>query len=210
MSAASDAFLANLAAAPLIAILRGLRPEEALDVGEALFDAGFRILEVPLNSPRPLDSIRILSARFVGSVSVGAGTVLSVADVDAVVEAGGTLIISPNFAADVMLRALTRGAVALPGVTTPSEAFAALGAGAAALKLFPAEMLPPAAVKAMLAVLPEGTRLIPVGGIGASNIGAYRAAGAAGFGLGSSLFKPGDDVKTVASKARALTTALRG
>ncbi len=208
MSTAADTFLAHLAAAPLIAILRGLRPEEALDVGEALFDAGFRVLEVPLNSPRPLDSISILSARFAGSASVGAGTVLSVADVDAVVNAGGTLIISPNFSIDVVNRAVEHGAVPLPGVMTPSEAFAALAAGAAALKLFPAEMIPPAAVKALIAVLPKGTRLIPVGGIGIETMGPYRAAGAVGFGVGSSLFRPGDDVATVAGKARALMAAL--
>ena len=204
----TDAFYAALAAMPLIAILRGLRPDEAEAVGDALAGAGVRIIEVPLNSPEPFRSIRSLRDRLPDAV-IGAGTVLDPADVARVADAGGTLVIAPNYEPAVVRKAVEGGLVALPGVATPSEAFAALAMGAAALKLFPCEMIPPAAVKAMLAVLPKGVRLIPVGGIDAQTIPAYRAQGAVGFGVGSAIFKPGDDPAAVRAKAEALVQAAR-
>lgn len=178
---------------PLVAILRGLTPTEAPAIGQALTDAGFVLLEVPLNSPRPLDSIAALAARH-PDLLIGAGTVLSAADVRDVHAAGGRLIISPHFDADVVHEALRLGLACMPGVATPSEAFAALKAGAHALKLFPAEMISPAVVKALRAVLPASVPLLPVGGIGPDNMAAYRKAGASGFGIGSALYTPGQSV----------------
>lgn len=192
---------------PLVAILRGLTPAEAPAVGDVLVEAGFRLLEVPLNSPQPLDSIALLRKRFPQAL-VGAGTVLRAQDVRAVAAVGGELIVAPNFNREVVAEAARLRLVGVPGVMTPTEAFDALEAGATALKLFPAELASPAVVKALLAVLPPGTRLMPVGGISAENIPAWRAAGAAGFGLGSSLFRPGDDVPTVRRKASTLVAAL--
>lgn len=193
---------------PLVAILRGLTPAEAPAIGDILVEAGFRILEVPLNSPQPLDSIALLRKRFPQAL-VGAGTVLRAQDVREVAEVGGELIVAPNFNPAVVAESMRLGLVSLPGVMTPTEAFGALEAGATAVKLFPAELASPAVVKALLAVLPSGTQLIPVGGIAAGNIPAWRAAGAAGFGLGSSLFRPGDDAPTVRRKASALVAAYR-
>jgi len=190
------------AAMPLVAILRGLHPREALAIGGALVDGGFRLIEVPLNSPEPLRSIEMLARAFPDAF-VGAGTVLTPADAAAVHAAGGRMIVAPNFDPSVVTESVRLGAVALPGVATPSEAFAALAAGAAALKLFPAEMIPPAAVKAVRAVLPPSTRLLPVGGISLDNLDAYRRAGADGFGIGSSLFQPGvaaDEVRRRAGR----------
>lgn len=201
-------FRAAMRELPLIAILRGLKPAEAADIGEVLVEAGFRLIEVPLNSPQPLDSIAALRKRFPQAM-VGAGTVLTVADARDVASAGGELVVAPNFDREVVVETLRLGMVSLPGILTPTEAFAALGAGAHGLKLFPAELASPAVVKALLAVLPQGTPLIPVGGIGAGNLGAWRAAGAAGFGLGSSLYKPGDDAATVRAKAAAIVSAWR-
>ena len=202
-------FSAALAALPLVAILRGIRPEEAAAVGTALADAGFRIVEVPLNSPRPLDSIATLAARFPQAL-VGAGTVLTVKDVAAVHAAGGQLIVAPNFNAAVVKEAVRLGMVCLPGVLSASEAFAALEAGAAGLKLFPAEMIPPAAVKALRAVIAADIPLLPVGGIGPRDMAAYRAAGASGFGIGSALFKPGLDAAQVGANARDFAAAWSG
>ena len=193
---------------PLVAILRGLTPAEAPAVGDVLVEAGFRLLEVPLNSPRPLESIALLRQRFPQAL-VGAGTVLRAPEVREVAAAGGELIVAPNFNRAVVAETTRLGMVSLPGVMTPTEAFDALDAGATALKLFPAELASPPVVKALLAVLPPGARLLPVGGISAENIAAWRAGGAAGFGLGSSLFRPGDDVPTVRRKASALVTAWR-
>lgn len=193
---------------PLIAILRGVRPDEVEAIGEELVAAGFTILEVPLNSPEPLESIARLSRSLAGRAVVGAGTVLRVEDVEAVVQAGGTLIISPNANPRVIAAAAERGLVALPGIATPTEAFAALEAGAAALKLFPAEQATPAVLKAMRAVLPKDTRLLPVGGIAPDNMGPWTAAGAAGFGLGSALFKPGMSAAEVGQQARAFAAAI--
>jgi 2-dehydro-3-deoxyphosphogalactonate aldolase len=201
---------AMLDAVPLIAILRGITPEEVDAVGDALLEAGIRVIEVPLNSPSPLDSIRRFAARFSDRAIIGAGTVLTTREVEAVAVAGGRLIVAPNFNAEVVGAARASGLAVVPGIATPSEAFAALAAGAHALKVFPAEMISPAAVKAMLAVLPRSTRLIPVGGIGVDNIAAYQAAGAAAFGIGSTLYKPGKSAHEVAASAGALVASLRG
>lgn len=203
-----EKFRAGLGALPLVAILRGLKPAEAPAIGDVLVDAGFTLIEVPLNSPQPLDSIALLAKRFPQAL-VGAGTVLTAQDVRAVAAAGGELVVAPNFSAEVVAETVRLGLVSLPGVMTPSEAFAALAAGAHGLKLFPAEMASPAVVKALLAVLPKGTPLIPVGGIAAGTLAGWHAAGAAGFGLGSSLYKPGDDAATVRAKAAAVIAAYR-
>jgi 2-dehydro-3-deoxyphosphogalactonate aldolase len=201
-------FEAAMSDLPLVAILRGLTPDEAPAIGDVLVEAGFRLLEVPLNSPQPLDSIALLRKRF-PEVLVGAGTVLRAREVRAVAAVGGELIVAPNFNREVVAETTRLQLVSLPGVMTPTEAFDALEAGATGLKLFPAELASPSVVKALLAVLPPGTKLMPVGGISADNIPAWRAAGAAGFGLGSSLFRPGDDVPTVRRKASALVAAYR-
>jgi len=201
-------FDAAFARCPLIAILRGLKPDEAVPVGEALIDAGFTLIEVPLNSPDPLESIARLGQAADGRAMIGAGTVLSEADVAAVAEAGGTLIISPNTNAAVIRASAARGLVSLPGIATPSEAFAALDAGATALKLFPAEGSSPVVLKAMRAVLPGSVRILPVGGIAPDNMQPWRDAGAAGFGLGSALYKPGYSAADVHARAQAFIAAL--
>lgn len=202
-------FSRAMAALPLVAILRGIRPEEAADIGSALDGAGFRLIEVPLNSPQPLRSIEMLAAKFPDAL-VGAGTVLTVKDVDDVHAAGGQLVVSPNFNAGVVAQAVLLGMVCLPGVLTASEAFAALQAGADGLKLFPAEMIPPVAIKALRAVIAPQVALLPVGGISTANMADYRAAGASGFGIGSALFKPGMDAAQVAANARAFAAAWSG
>jgi len=194
---------------PLIAVLRGLKPVEALAIGQALFDAGFRLIEVPLNSPEPLTSIRLLSERFGAAALVGAGTVLSVQAARDVVAAGGRLIVMPHADTTIIRAGKELGAAVAPGIATPTEAFAALAAGADALKAFPAEMISPAAIKAMRAVLPNATRILPVGGIAPETMAAYHAAGAAGFGLGSALFKPGMRVEDVADRAAHFVAAWR-
>jgi len=203
-----DKFKAAMRELPLVAILRGIKPAEAPAIGDVLVEAGFRLIEVPLNSPQPLDSIATLRKRFPDAV-IGAGTVLSAAEARDVASAGGELVVAPNFDREVVEETVGLGMASLPGIMTPTEAFAALKAGAHGLKLFPAEIASPAVVKALLAVLPKGTPLIPVGGIGADNMAAWRAAGAAGFGLGSSLYKPGDDEATVRAKAAAIVGAWR-
>ena len=181
----------SLDALPLIAILRGLKPDEAVAVGEAIVAAGFRCLEVPLNSPEPLESIRRLRKALDGRALVGAGTVLSVAAARAVAAAGGQLIISPNTNVEVIAETKTLDLLSLPGFFTPSEAFSALDAGADALKLFPAEIAGPKGLKAVRAVLPPATRIYPVGGVDPDSMAAWRSAGASGFGIGSGVFKPG-------------------
>ncbi len=201
-----DKFKAAMRELPLVAILRGLKPAEAPAIGDVLVEAGFRLIEVPLNSPQPLESIALLRKRF-PNVVIGAGTVLTVAEVRDVASAGGELIVAPNFDRDVVVETVRLGLASVPGIMTPTEAFAALGAGAHGLKLFPAELASPAVIKALLAVLPKGTPLIPVGGIGTDNMGAWRAAGSAGFGLGSSLYKQGDDAAAVRAKAAAIVSA---
>lgn len=193
---------------PLVAILRGLKPEEAEGVGAALVDAGLRVIEVPLNSPAPLRSVATLAARFGDRALIGAGTVRRAAEVDAVADAGGRLIVTPHADPAVVRAAKARGLLALPGFFTPAEAFALLDAGADGLKLFPAEQSNPAALRALRAVLPPGTLVAPVGGIGPGNMAAWREAGAAGFGIGSTIYRPGDGAETVAQKARTLLAAL--
>jgi len=202
------AFDAAFARCPLIAILRGVKPDEVEAIGEALVEAGFMLIEVPLNSPDPLASIARLAERLKGRAVIGAGTVLTVENVAAVQAAGGTMIISPNTNVDVIAATAKAGLVSLPGFATPSEAFAALGAGATALKLFPAEAASPAVLKAMGAVVPVGTRLLPVGGIAPDNMAPWLVAGAAGFGLGSALYRPGMDAAEVAARAGAFISAL--
>lgn len=204
-----EAFDAAFAQCPLIAILRGVKPDEVEAIGEALVEAGFTILEVPMNSPEPLDSIARLARKLKGRAVVGAGTVLRVEDVEAVGAAGGTLIIAPNANLRVIAAAAERGYVALPGIATPTEAFAALDAGAAALKLFPAEAASPTVLKAMRAVLPKDTRVLPVGGIVPEGMAAWTQAGAAGFGLGSALYAPGMTAADVGARAAGFIAALK-
>ena len=205
----TQAWQQAMAQLPLVAILRGIAPGEVDAVGDALWQAGFRLLEVPLNSPQPLRSIERLARRFPQAL-VGAGTVRTADEVRAVQSAGGRLVVSPHFDRGVVATTSGLGLVSLPGVATPSEAFAALEAGATALKLFPAEMIPPAAVKALRAVLPPELQLLPVGGITPENIAAYRAAGASGFGIGSALYRPGTDARSVAHAARNFAGAWTG
>lgn len=199
----TDSLRAALAACPVVAILRGLAPQDAADIGTALAAAGIRILEVPMNSPQPLESIRILS-RGQPACLTGAGTVMSTADVDGVAAAGGRLIVMPHADLGVVRHAKSRGLACVPGVATPTEAFAALAAGADALKLFPGEMLTPAVVKALRAVLPRDTLVLPVGGVSEENMVQFWAAGANGFGVGSSLYKPGSTAAEVSGRARSL------
>ena len=208
-TAALDTFHAAVRRLPLVAILRGLSPAEAADIGDALVRPGFALLEVPLNSPQPLDSIALLCQRFPDAL-VGAGTVLSAQQVRDVHAAGGQLIVSPNFNAEVIAEAARLGMVSLPGVMTPTEAFGALAVGAIGLKLFPAELASPAVVKALLAVLPRGTPLMPVGGISPDNMQAWRLAGAAGFGIGSALYKPGKTAAAVRDDAARFVAAWHG
>lgn len=198
-----------LSECPLVAILRGITAAECEAIGSALIEEGLRIIEVPLNSPDPYDSIRILANRFGDQALIGAGTVLSPAAVDEVAQAGGRLIVMPHSDPAVIAASKKRGLACVPGVATPTEAFAALAAGADALKLFPAEAISPAVVKALRAVLPASVRLLPVGGIGAQNMAAYLAAGAAGFGIGSTLYKPGKSADQTQEDARKLMEAWR-
>jgi 2-dehydro-3-deoxyphosphogalactonate aldolase len=202
------AFDAAFARCPLIAILRGVKPDEVEGIGDALVDAGFTLIEVPLNSPDPLDSIARLARRFEGRAVIGAGTVLTESQVEQVAAVGGTMIISPNANTRVIAASAEAGLVSLPGVVTPTEAFAALEAGATALKLFPAEGSSPAILKAMRAVLPKELRLLPVGGIAPDNMGPWRGAGADGFGLGSALYKIGFSAAEVGERAKAFVSAL--
>lgn len=198
-----------LAEMPLVAILRGIAPAEAVDIAEALVDVGFRCIEVPLNSPDPLVSIARIAARIGDRALVGAGTVLAVEDVSRVAAAGGRIIIAPNSNPAIIGAAKDAGLAAMPAFFTPTEAFQALAAGADALKLFPAEAASPATLKAMLAILPPGTAILPVGGIGTDQIGPYWAAGAAGFGIGSSLYVPARPVAEIAARASALVDRVR-
>lgn len=192
---------------PLIAILRGVRPDEVMDIAAALDSRGFAIVEVPLNSPDPLASIAALSRAYGDRLLIGAGTVMTEAQVAEIAGAGGRLIVMPHADSRLVRAAKRLGMVAVPGFFTPTEAFAMLEAGADALKLFPAEAASPAVLKAMRAVLPVGTKVLPVGGIDASNMASWRAAGAAGFGIGSAIYKPGDDADAVCRKADALLAA---
>ncbi|MBP5945393.1 MULTISPECIES: 2-dehydro-3-deoxy-6-phosphogalactonate aldolase [Pseudomonas] len=191
----------------LIAILRGLHPQEAAAVGEVLYAAGFRVIEVPLNSPSPYESIAILRKALPADCLIGAGTVLTPEQVELVKEAGGQVIVMPHSDAKVLRAAKAAGLYLSPGVATPTEAFAALEEGADILKLFPAEQMGPAVVKAWLAVLPAGTILAPVGGITPDNMQVFIDAGVKGFGLGSGLFKSGMSVEQVAANAKAYVAA---
>jgi 2-dehydro-3-deoxyphosphogalactonate aldolase len=208
MSAVED-FRRYFAECPLVAIIRGVTPADAHDTAAALFEAGIRIIEVPLNSPDPFESIGIIADAFGGRALVGAGTVLDPAGVTQVKEAGGRLIVSPNTNTDVIKAAVAAGLVSSPGYFTPSEAFAAIEAGAHSIKLFPAEGASPAVVKAQKAVLPGDIPLIVVGGVTPQSIPEWLSAGASGFGLGGGLYKPGQDTQTTLTKARDYVEAVR-
>jgi 2-dehydro-3-deoxyphosphogalactonate aldolase len=197
-----------LARSPFVAILRGVRPEEVVPIAQAVVEAGWCVIEVPLNSPAPFASIARLSEALAADILVGAGTVRTPAEVDRVAEAGGRLIVMPHADVAVIRHAARRGLMALPGVFTATEAFAAIDAGADALKLFPAEIGGPALLKALRAVLPQEMPVLPVGGVSPETVAAWRAAGAAGFGVGSALYRPGDDAATVDERARAFVAAL--
>lgn len=200
----------KLAELPLIAILRGITPDESLAVGDALVSAGFGIIEVPLNSPDPLISIARMAKHLAGRAVIGAGTVYRVADVDAVHQAGGTLIVSPNCNPAVIARSKELGLVSAPGIFTPTEAMTALDAGADVLKLFPGEALNPTIVRGMNAVLPKGTRLVLVGGVTPDTPKQWKDAPIAGFGIGSALYKPGLTAQEVGARARAFVAGVRG
>lgn len=194
-------------ALPLVAILRGLRPEEAVEIAQALFDAGFRLIEIPLNSPEPFDSIAAVRKALPAEALVGAGTVTTLADVARLDGIGADLVVMPHADTAVIAAAKVAGMICIPGIATPTEAYAALNAGADALKVFPAELVGPAAVKAIRSILPAGTRLFPVGGIAPDTMGPFRSAGVAGFGLGSALYSPGDTVEAVSDKAARFVSA---
>ncbi len=204
----TNQFSTYFAQCPLIAILRGVTPDEVEAIGDALYEGGVRIIEVPLNSPDPLGSIARLSARFEGRALVGAGTVLRVDQIDAIHAVGGRLIVSPSTNVDVIAASVAAGMVSCPGYFTPSEAFAALDAGAHALKFFPAEAGSPAVVRAQRAVLPKDVRLIVVGGVDHDSMAPWFAAGADGFGLGSGIYSPGQSPEETLAKARAFGAAL--
>ncbi|MBJ3777384.1 2-dehydro-3-deoxy-6-phosphogalactonate aldolase [Acuticoccus mangrovi] len=198
-----------LAKLPIVAVLRGISPDEAVGVGEALVAADVPIMEVPLNSPDPFRSIRLQADRFSADAVVGAGTVLQAEDVARVADAGGTIIVSPNLNEEVVRATKRCGLISVPGVFTPSEAFRALDAGADALKLFPGDGMSPKVVKALRAVLPKETILIVTGGVDAGNIGEWIAGGANGVGIGSALYKPGKSVAEVAADAQRFAEAAK-
>ena len=207
MSAGQE-FHRHFSACPLIAIIRGVRPEEAKAIGEALYEGGVRIIEIPLNSPDPIDSIRRLATHLGDRALVGAGTVLKASQVEEVHVAGGRLIVSPNTNPEVIAAAVTCGLVSCPGAFTPTEAFAAIEAGAHALKFFPAEAGSPAVIRAQRTVLPRDIPILAVGGITLDNFAAWRAAGADGFGVSSALYKPGQSPAETLAKATAFVAAL--
>jgi 2-dehydro-3-deoxyphosphogalactonate aldolase len=192
---------------PLVAILRGIRPEQALDVGHALAAAEFRVIEVPMNSPEPLESIRLLSSALGDHCLIGAGTVLNVQQVAQIAAAGGRVIVMPHADTTVIAAAKRAGMYCVPGVATPTEAFAAIHAGADAIKLFPAEQLGPTVLKAWRAVIPRDLAMLPVGGITPETMAPYIAAGASGFGLGSALYVPDRDADDIGRRARAFAQA---
>jgi len=193
---------------PLVAILRGVKPDEVVAIGDALERQGIAIVEVPLNSPQPMESIALLAREFGKRLLIGAGTVMNPAQVGEIAAAGGRLIVTPHADGSIVRAAKQHGLLSVPGFFTPAEAFAMLAAGADGLKLFPAEAASPSVLRALRAVLPPGTAVLPVGGIDASNMAGWRAAGAAGFGLGSAIYKPGDSPETVGAKAHGLVAAI--
>jgi len=205
-----ERFDAAFAALPLVAILRGITPDEVEAVALALYEEGFRIIEVPLNSPQALDSIGRLARCLPSDAVMGAGTVLSIDAANKVQAAGGQLIVMPHADTRVIEHAKAQGLLCVPGATTPTEAFACVAAGADAVKLFPAELVTPQVLKAMRAVLPRELRLLPVGGIAPDTMGAFRQAGASGFGLGGALYAPGFSAADVATRARGFVKAWRG
>jgi len=202
----SDPLLAEL---PLVAILRGVTPARIEGVAGALFEAGIRAIEVPLNSPEPFKSIEMLARMFAGRCLTGAGTVLTLAQVDQVADAGGRLMVTPNIDPAVIARGVAKGLTVMPGFYTPSEGFAAISAGAKYLKLFPASTGGIGHLQAMLAVLPKTVPVYAVGGVGAGNMSEWRKAGAAGFGLGSDLFKPDFSDADIAARAQKCVTAFK-
>ena len=202
-----ERFAHATAALPLVAILRGITPAEAVDIGMGLYTEGFRLLEVPLNSPDPFASIAAIRRALPDDALVGAGTVLTTAQVQQLRMCGGELVVMPHAGVDIIRAAKALGMLCVPGVATPTEAFAALAAGADALKLFPAELVTPPVLKAMRAVLPRDVRLLPVGGITPETMPPYLAAGANGFGLGSALYAPGMSVGDVLARARTFVAA---
>jgi len=199
-----------LSTRPLVAILRGLRPEEAAEIGEALISAGILCAEVPLNSPNAPESIAILKRAHGNKLMVGAGTVLAVQEVAIVAACGAELVVSPNTNPAVIAATKAAGLLSVPGFATPSEAFAAIEAGADALKAFPTDLVSPAALRALKEVLPANMPVIPVGGVTIEKIGEYRKAGAAGFGIGSAIYRRGNDAASVAKKARDFVEAFHG
>ena len=203
----TERFAAANTALPLVAILRGIRPEEAEAAAHCLFDAGFRLIEVPLNSPDPFTSITTMRRVLPMDALVGAGTVLSATQMQQLKDCGGELAVMPHADTALIRQAKQLGMLCVPGVVTPTEAFAALDAGADALKLFPAELITPPILKAIRVVLPKGTRLLPVGGITPDNMKPYRDAGAAGFGLGSALYSPGLSTAELAERAGTFVAA---
>jgi len=194
---------------PLVGIVRGVTPGEAEAIGEAIFEAGIRIIEVPLNSPQPLKSIELLAKKFGDDVLVGAGTVLDPSDVGQVWDAGGKIIVSPDTNVDVIAATASIGLVSSPGYLTPTEAFAAIRAGATALKLFPAEAASPAVLKAQLAVLPKDVPVLAVGGVKPDTMKPWLDAGATGFGLGGGLYRSGQSASETLEKAKDYVTGLR-
>ena len=205
---ATELFDHYLNQCPLVAIVRGVTPGEAEAIGEAIYEGGIRIIEVPLNSPEPLESIQHLAKKFGDRMLVGAGTVVDSTAVHRVREAGGRLIVSPDTNVEVIAATAAAGMVANPGYFTPSEAFAAIRAGATALKLFPAEAATPVVLKAHLAVLPKGVRILIVGGVKPDNMRPWLDAGACGFGLGGGLYQVGQSAAATLDKARAYVAAL--
>jgi 2-dehydro-3-deoxyphosphogalactonate aldolase len=203
-------FLAHLDAVPVVAILRGVTPAEIEGVAEAIIAAGVTLIEVPLNSPDPFKSIELMAQRFAGRAIIGAGTVLSVANVQRCKDAGSQIIVSPNMRADVIAASVAAGMLSAPGCLTPTEAFAALDAGAHAMKLFPGEMVSPAAVKAMRAVLPKTATVLVVGGVTVDNAAAFRAAGADGFGVGGSIYRIGTTAEEAGRNAAAFADVFSG
>lgn len=198
-----------LAPLPLVSILRGLTPTEAVSIGQSLVDADFHVLEVPLNSPQPIESIALMQQAFGDRCTIGAGTVRTLSDIDAVAATGARLIVMPHADVKIIAAAKRAGMHCVPGVATPTEAFAAIDAGADALKLFPAEQLLPAVLKAWRSILPRGVPLLPVGGISPDRMAEYVAAGADGFGIGSALYAPARSAADTSHRARAFVQAWR-